>query len=287
MSPLFSFEFFPPKTPALEEKLWDVVRALAVYSPEFVSVTYGAGGTTRDATFRLTQALQHQFKLPTAAHLTCVGATRAEIDALVQQYWDAGIHRLVPLRGDAPKGSGTYIPHPNGYAFAADLIAGVRKIAHFTLSAAAYPETHPEALSPADDIANLKRKQDAGATNAITQFFFDNDVFFRFRDTAVKAGVTMPIIVGLLPIYDIQQVVRFATGCGASVPQKVQDLFANCTPETAIQRGTDFLKEQYHTLQQGGVEQFHIYTLNRAEIPVSLLSSLGVQKTQALQPEIA
>ena len=287
MSPLFSFEFFPPKTPALEEKLWDVVRALAVYSPEFVSVTYGAGGTTRDATFRLTQALQHQFKLPTAAHLTCVGATRAEIDALVHQYWDAGIHRLVPLRGDAPKGSGTYIPHPNGYAFAADLIAGVRKIAHFTLSAAAYPETHPEALSPADDIANLKRKQDAGATNAITQFFFDNDVFFRFRDTAVKAGVTMPIIVGLLPIYDIQQVVRFATGCGASVPQKVQDLFANCTPETAIQRGTDFLKEQYHTLQQGGVEQFHIYTLNRAEIPVSLLSSLGVQKTQALQPEIA
>ncbi len=287
MSPLFSFEFFPPKTPVLEEKLWDVVRSLAVYSPEFVSVTYGAGGTTRDATFRLTQALQHQFKLPTAAHLTCVGATRAEIDALVQQYWDSGIHRLVPLRGDAPKGSGAYIPHPNGYAFAADLIAGVRKIAHFTLSAAAYPETHPEALSPADDIDNLKRKQDAGATNAITQFFFDNDVFFRFRDAAVKAGVTMPIIVGLLPIYDIQQVVRFATGCGASVPQKVQDLFANCTPETAIQRGADFLSEQYHTLQQGGVEQFHIYTLNRAEIPVSLLSSLGVQKTQALQPEIA
>jgi methylenetetrahydrofolate reductase (NADPH) len=275
MSPLFSFEFFPPKTPALEEKLWDVVRALAVYSPEFVSVTYGAGGTTRDATFRLTQALQHQFKLPTAAHLTCVGATKTEIDALAKQYWDAGIHHLVPLRGDAPKGSGAYTPHPDGYAFAADLIAGVRKIAPFTLSTAAYPETHPEALSPAEDIANLKRKQEAGATNAITQFFFDTDVFFRFRDTAVKAGVSMPIIVGLLPIYDIQQVVRFATSCGASVPQKVQDLFANCTPETAMQRGTDFLRQQYQALQQGGVEQFHLYTLNRAEIPLSLLSSLG------------
>jgi methylenetetrahydrofolate reductase (NADPH) len=273
----FSFEFFPPKTPALADKLNDVITTLAPYTPDFVSVTYGAGGTTRDATFKLVQTLQHTHRLPTAAHLTCVGATKAEINALAQSYWDSGITRLVALRGDAPKGSGAYTPHPEGYAYASDLVAGLRILAPFTFSVAAYPETHPEARSAAEDILHLKRKQDAGATNAITQFFFDDEVFFRFRDNAVKAGVTMPIIVGLLPIYDIQQVVRFATSCGAAVPQSVQDFFAGCDAIAALERGKELLIKQYQALKTGGVEDFHLYTLNRAEIPVALLAAAGVK----------
>jgi methylenetetrahydrofolate reductase (NADPH) len=287
MSTSFSFEFFPPKTPALAEKLDAVVQTLKPYAPDFVSVTYGAGGTTRDATFRLVQALQHTHKLPTAAHLTCVGATKTEINTLAKSYWDAGITRLVALRGDAPKDSGAYTPHPEGYAYASDLVAGLRHVAPFTFSVAAYPETHPEAKSAADDIAHLKGKQDAGATNAITQFFFDNDVFFRFRDAAVKAGVTMPIIVGLLPIYDIQQVVRFATSCGAVVPQAVQDLFNGGDANAALERGKEFLWKQYQVLKQGGVEHFHLYTLNRAEAPVFLLKEAGFKPQQITQLETA
>ena len=263
-----SFEFFPPKTQVLQDALLKVAGALAPLKPSFVSVTYGAGGTTRDRTHALVDQLQTQFGLRAAAHLTCVGTTRGEIDMIARDYWAKNITHIVALRGDAPDMSTPYVPHPDGYAYARDLVEGLGKIASFEISVAAYPETHPEAKNVQDDMDNLKRKQDAGATRAITQFFFDNHAYLQFCKHAVKSGITIPIVPGLLPISNFEKACEFAGKCGAHVPKQLKKTFDGLVP------GTDAFKaaainaaiEQATYLKKHGVRHFHYYTLNRADL---------------------
>jgi len=274
--PNISFEFFPPKTDALEESLLNATRLLAPFQPRFVSVTYGAGGTTRDRTHKIVTHLQTDFHMPTAAHLTCVGASRGDIDAIAQNYWQQGITHLVALRGDPPDMKDAYTPHPEGYAYAADLVAGLRRIAAFQISVAAYPETHPEATSAEDDLDNLKRKMDAGATQAITQFFLDTGAYLRFRDRAIKAGITQPIIPGMLPISNFTRAAEFAAKCGAAVPESLRKRFdgiAAGTPEHQT-IALAFAQEQITELRQAGVKDFHFYTLNRADLVAPLCEGL-------------
>ena len=221
-----SFEFFPPKTPEMEETLWRSIHRLAPFQPQFVSVTYGAGGSTRQRTHDTVKRIHDETSLVPAAHLTCVGATREEVDEVVRDYWNAGIRHIVALRGDPAEGQSKYVPHPGGYAYASDLVAGIRKIGNFEISVAAYPEGHVDLPDLAADMDNLKRKIDAGATRAITQFFFDTDCFLRFRDRAVAAGVTVPLIPGIMPVTNFNGARRMAMMNGASVP----DWFArNCS----------------------------------------------------------
>ena len=275
-----SFEFFPPKSDAAEASLWQTIGRLAPLAPEFVSVTYGAGGTTRDRTLGTVGRIHRETTLPVASHLTCVGATRAEVDAVARSLWDMGVRRIVALRGDPPAGVGArYTPHSGGYAFASDLVAGLRRIGDFDISVAAYPEIHPEARSAAADIDALKRKQDAGAARAITQFFFDDGAFLRFRDRAVAAGVTMPIVPGILPITNFARTVDFAKACGASVPATMADLFdgLDADPETRALVAVSVAAEQCLTLRTHGIRDFHFYTLNRAEMAVALCRRLGVK----------
>ncbi len=274
-----SFEFFPPKTEEMERSLWAAIARLATLDPAYVSVTYGAGGTTRERTHATVVRLRQETTLQPAAHLTCVGATRDEIDAIARRYWDAGVRHLVALRGDPPEGAAHYVPHPGGYAFAADLVAGLRRIAPFDISVAAYPETHPEALSAEADLDNLKRKMDAGASRAITQFFFDVEVFLRFRDRAVAAGITQPIIPGILPVTNFATVRRFAAMCGACVPAWMADLFDGLDddPETRRLVAAAVAVEQCRALHAHGVEQFHFYTLNRADLTFAICHVLGVR----------
>ena len=215
--PIVSFEFFPPADAAMEATLWQSVLRLAPLAPRFVSVTYGADGSTRDRTHQLVKRVQQETSLTGAPHLTCVGASRGEVLDIARKYWDEGIRHIVALRGDAPQGAAQYVPHPDGYAYGADLVAGLRKIADFDISVAAYPETHPEATSAEDDLLNLRRKVDAGATRAITQFFFDTDDYLRFRDRCVAAGITVSIVPGILPIGRFAQVPECSLlGRGAS-----------------------------------------------------------------------
>ena len=274
-----SFEFFPPKNSKMEEQLWACIQRLATLHPAYVSVTYGAGGSTRERTHATLVRIRRETTLEPAAHLTCVGATRDEIDDVARQYWAAGIRHIVALRGDPPDGASRYVAHPGGYAYACDLVAGLKRVAEFEISVAAYPETHPEALSPEDDIDNLKRKIDAGADRAISQFFFDVDVFARFLDKVSAAGINVPIIPGILPVTNFAQVVRFAGMCGASVPPWMADLFEGLDndPETRRLVAASVACEQCRALHALGIKQFHFYTLNRADLAFAICHVLGVR----------
>ncbi len=276
--PAISFEFFPPKTPALEAQLWACVERLATLKPEFVSVTYGAGGSTQERTHATVLRMIRETTLTPAAHLTCVGATRQAVDEVARRYWDAGVKHIVALRGDAPAGE-PYSPHPGGYAYAADLVAGLKRVADFEITVAAYPETHPGASNAAADLDNLKRKLDAGATRAITQVFFDNSQFLRFLDRAVAAGITAPIVPGIMPVSNFTQATKFCASCGTSVPTWMADLFAGLDDDAETRRmvAAATTAEQVRILQANGIDEFHFYTLNRPDLVYAIARILGVK----------
>ncbi len=273
-----SFEFFPPKTPEMEVSLWAAIEKLAPLAPSFVSVTYGAGGSTRERTHTTVRRIRQETKLEPAAHLTCVAATRAEIDAIARDYWAAGIRHIVALRGDTPSG-GPYEATPDGYAYATDLVAGLKRIAPFEISVAAYPEGHPEAQSLDADLDVLKRKVDAGATRAITQYFFDTDIFVRFLEKARRAGIAIPIVPGILPVTNVGQVLKFSKACGTSVPQWLADTFdgLDADPETRKLVAASVAAEQVLKLRAEGITDFHFYTLNRADLTLAICRRLGVR----------
>jgi methylenetetrahydrofolate reductase (NADPH) len=273
-----SFEFFPPKTEEAEEKLWATLKWLAPLQPAFVSVTYGAGGTTRERTHATIARLLKETPLTPAAHLTCVGASRDEIDAIARDYWELGVRHIVALRGDCPDGQ-PYCPHPDGYAYACDLVEGLRRVADFEISVAAYPEVHPQAFSRQQDLDFLKRKIDAGATRAITQFFFDAEIYLRFRDMALRNGITVPIVPGILPVTNFAQLKRFATMASASVPGWIAHLFDGLddNPELRNLVSASIAAEQCRLLRGEGVEEFHFYTLNRARLTMAICHILGVR----------
>lgn len=283
MRPLVSFEFFPPATPAMEATLWDSIQTLAPLAPRFVSVTYGADGSTRDRTHRIVRRIQQETALVCAPHLTCVGASRAEVLDLAQTYRQHGIGHLVALRGDPPKDAGRYAPRDDGFAYAADLVAGLRSVGPFDISVAAYPETHPEAPSPEFDLENLKRKLAAGATRAITQFFFDAELFVRFRDRCVTHGIDTPIVPGILPIVNFTRMLKFADACGAGVPAQLHARFAACGDDAGAHKdlAATIAIEQVETLQRHGVSEFHFYTLNRAELTLAVCRALGIEPRKA------
>ena len=274
-----SFEFFPPADADMEGTLWKSVERLAPLSPRFVSVTYGADGSTRERTHNVVTRIQRETPLVGAPHLTCIGASKGEILDIARKYWDQGIRHLVALRGDPPRGQSQYVPRPDGFAYASDLVAGLKSVADFDISVAAYPEKHPEAVSADVDLDNLKRKVDAGASRAITQFFYDTDVFLRFRDRAEASGITAPIVPGILPITRFPQVVKFASMCGASVPDWLKDRFHGLDddPETRRLIAASVAIEQVQELARQGVREFHFYTLNRAELTYAICHALGVR----------
>ncbi len=279
-----SFEFFPPRTEAMAQSLWQAIKRLEPLQPRFVSVTYGAGGSTRQRTHETVVRIRRETALTPAAHLTCVGASCGEIDEVARAYWDAGIRHIVALRGDAPpEAGGRYVPHPQGYAYAADLIAGLKRVADFEISTAAYPETHPEAQSADADLENLKRKVDAGASRAITQFFFDGDDFLRFRDRAVAAGIAVPIVPGVLPVSNFAQVTKFAGMCGAKVPGWMADLFEGLDEDLETRRmiAASVAGDLCRRLQAEGIRDFHFYTLNRADLTFAICHLLGVRPAAA------
>ena len=278
-----SFEFFPPNTEAMEATLWTSIERLADLDPTFVSVTYGADGSTRERTHAAVERIIRDTKLTPAPHLTCVGASRGEIDDIAREYWDMGVRHLVALRGDAPKGCDTYVPHADGYAYGSDLVEGLRNIADFDISVAAYPEVHPEAPSADFDLDNLKRKLDAGASRAITQFFFDADIFLRFRDRCTAAGIESSIVPGILPITRFPQLERFAKMCGASVPDWLRSRFEGLDDdeETRQMIAASVAIEQVRALRKEGIEDFHFYTLNRSELTYAICHALGVRPKQA------
>jgi methylenetetrahydrofolate reductase (NADPH) len=276
--PAISFEFFPPKTPALESQLWACVDRLAVLQPRFVSVTYGAGGSTQERTHATVLRLVKETALVPAAHLTCVGATRDQVDEVARQYWEAGVKHIVALRGDPPKGE-TYAPYPGGYDFAADLVAGLKRVADFEITVAAYPEVHPQALSADSDLDNLKRKLDAGATRAITQMFYDNDNFLRFLDRALAAGIKAPIVPAIMPISNFTQAAKFCAGCGTNVPKWMGELFEGLDDDVETRRmvAAATAAEQVRTLQANGIDEFHFITLNRPDLVYAIARILGVK----------
>lgn len=276
---LVSFEFFPPKTSEAEEKLWACVLALAPLMPIFVSVTYGAGGSTRERTHQTVKRIKDETSLLPAAHLTCVGASRAEIDEVARGYWDAGIRHIVALRGDPPQGTGKYAPHPEGYRYAADLIKGVRAIGNFEISVATFPEKHPESKSFEEDMEVLKGKQAAGAVRAITQYFFDTDHYLRLRDRAVKAGITIPLVPGLVPIGNFAQIKRFSAMCGASIPPWLSEQFEGLdeSPAKRDAAAIALATRQCDILCKEGVKQVHFYTLNRADLTTAICGNLGIK----------
>lgn len=282
-----SFEFFPPKTEKMEETLWRSIARLAPLAPSFVSVTYGAGGSTRERTHATVLRLQRETGLAAAAHLTCVGHRREEIDALAAQYWREGVRHIVALRGDLPDHNGPYRPDPNGYAYAVDLVAGLRRVADFEISVAAYPEGHPDAPSPTFEIDYLKRKIDAGASRAITQFFFDNDVFLRFRDQCAKAGIAATLVPGILPVTNFGQLLNFAAMCGASVPARLHHRFEGLDEDVETRRMVAFHEaiSQVEGLRREGVEAFHFYTLNRADLTYAICHALGLRPAAPFEAE--
>jgi len=280
--PSLSFEFFPPRTEALEQQLWACIRRLEPLAPRFVSVTYGAGGSTQGRTHAIVARIVTETGLTPAAHLTCVGASRGEVDDVARQYWDAGIRHIVALRGDMPGGV-AYDPHPQGYAYATDLVAGLRKIADFEISVAAYPEIHPTASSPLADLENLKRKLDAGATRAITNYFFDNTTFLRFLDLALAAGITAPIVPGIMPVSNYTQIVKFSQISGVRVPDWLGRFFEGVEDDMETRRmiAAHVAAEQVRTLQANGIDEFHFYTLNRPDLTYAIAHILGVRPKAA------
>ncbi|HEX9207839.1 MAG TPA: methylenetetrahydrofolate reductase [Steroidobacteraceae bacterium] len=278
-----SFEFFPPNDEAMERTLWASIQRLAPLAPRFVSVTYGADGSTRERTHNVVTRILRETTLTPAPHLTCVGAPRGEILDIARVYWDAGVRHIVALRGDTPAGQATYVPHADGFAYAADLVTGLKTVGDFDISVAAYPEVHPEAPSAAFDLDVLRAKLDAGASRAITQFFFDTDKYLRFRDRCVAAGITAPIVPGILPITRFPQMLRFARRCGASVPDWLAHRFDGLDddPETRRMIAASVAIDQVHRLQAHGVNEFHFYTLNRAELTVAICHALGVRAPAA------
>ena len=277
---LVSFEFFPPKTDVMEERFWDSIGKLAPLHPRFVSVTYGAGGSTRERTLRMVSRIKADTGVDAAAHLTCVGASRDEVDTVVCGYREAGISRIVALRGDPAEGIGKpFTPHPEGYRNAADLVAGIRRLGDFDISVAAYPEKHPQSPSWDTDVDNLKRKLDAGATRAITQMFFDNDDYFRFVERARAAGITAPIVPGIQPIHSFKQISGFAARCGASIPGWLAERFDGLEddPETHALVASAVAAEQVLELVDNGIKEFHFYTLNRSNLVLALARLLGVR----------
>jgi methylenetetrahydrofolate reductase (NADPH) len=274
-----SFEFFPPADQAMAATLWRSVERLAPLAPAFVSVTYGADGSTRERTHDVVTRIQRETPLTGAPHLTCVGASRGEILDIARGYWDEGIRHLVALRGDPPHGELPYRPHRDGFAYAADLVAGLRQVAPFDISVAAYPEVHPEARSAAADLDNLRRKVDAGASRVITQFFYDTAIFLRFRERCAAAGIDVPVVPGILPITRFAQVVRFATRCGASVPDWLHERFAGLEDDDETRRllAASVAIEQVESLKRHGVHEFHFYTLNRAELTYAICHALGLR----------
>ncbi|MEO6395791.1 MAG: methylenetetrahydrofolate reductase [NAD(P)H] [Devosia sp.] len=275
-----SFEFFPPKTDAMEERFWESVHKLAPLHPRFVSVTYGAGGSTRERTLRMVSEVKARTGVDVAAHLTCVGASRTDVDAVVAGYRDAGIGRIIALRGDPPEGVGKpFVAHPQGYRNAAELVAGICRIGSFDISVAAYPEKHPQSPDWATEIDNLKRKLDAGASRAITQMFFDNDDYFRFLDRVRAAGIEAPIVPGIQPIHSFKQVAGFAAKCGATIPGWLAERFEGLDedPETHALVASAVAAEQVLELIDHGVTEFHFLTLNRSSLVLALARLLGVR----------
>ncbi len=281
-SPSVSFEFFPPNTPAMEATLWQSIERLSELAPSFVSVTYGADGSTRARTHAVVERIIKETQQTPAPHLTCIDATRDEIDDIAREYWDMGVRHLVALRGDAPKDDRCYVPHVDGYAYASDLVEGLKKVANFDISVAAYPETHPEAGSAQFDLDNLKRKLDAGADRAITQFFFDTDVFLRFRDRCSRAGIESAIVPGILPITRFPQMERFAKMCGAAIPDALRRRFDGLDDdaETRQMIAASIAIEQVRYLESEGIEDFHFYTLNRSELTFAICHALGLRTGQ-------
>jgi methylenetetrahydrofolate reductase (NADPH) len=274
-----SFEFFPPKTEKMEEKLWESIKTLEPLQPHFVSVTYGAGGSTRERTHATVQRIIGETGLTPAAHLTCVGASREEVDEIARGYWELGVRHIVALRGDPPELGARYQPHPGGYRDAAGLVAGLSKIAPFDISVAAYPEVHPDSSTRKFDLENLKRKVDAGASRAITQFFFSADCFLRLQDEAAAAGIDVEIVPGILPVSNVAQTRRFAETCGASIPQWLNGLFEGLDDLPAARQliAATVAAELCGQLYAGGVRNFHFYTLNRAELSYAICHLLGVR----------
>lgn len=279
-APKVSFEFFPPKTAEMEEKLWDSVRRLEPLRPDYVSVTYGAGGSTRERTHGIVRKMAAETSLKPAGHITCVAATQGEIDQVLKDYWDAGVKRIVALRGDPTAGIGTkYAPHPGGYAYASDLISGARKIADFDISVGCYPEVHPDASSLKSEIDNLKRKFDAGATRAITQFFFYPDVFFKFLDKARDAGITQPIVPGIMLQSNFKGLKRMADLCATAIPARIAELYDGLDndAETRDLVTAHVAAELCNRLAEQGVDHFHFYTMNRAGLSLSTCRLLGIK----------
>lgn len=276
--PALSFEFFPPRTEALETQLWAAISRLEPLAPRFVSVTYGAGGTTQARTHATVAKLATETSLTPAAHLTCISATRGEVDDVARRYWDAGIRHIVALRGDPPPGT-DYAPHPGGYAYASDLVSGLKRVADFEISVAAYPETHPQACGAEADLDNLKRKLDAGANRAITQYFFDAATYLRFLDKCLAAGITAPIVPGIMPVSNFAQAAKFSAMCGASVPDWLAHMFKGLEGDLDTRRmvAATIAAEQVRLLQANGVDEFHFYTLNRPDLTYAIAHILGVR----------
>lgn len=272
-----SFEFFPPKSEKMEEQLWDAIQTLAPLAPRFVSVTYGAGGSTRERTHNTVARIAKETSIPAAAHLTCVDATRDEIAEVAHAYWAAGVRHIVALRGDPPNAGGVFEPHPQGYASAAELVEGLRRLHPFEISVSAYPETHPEATSAQTDIDFLKRKLDAGASRAITQFFFEPETFFRFRDAAAAAGIDAEIVPGIMPVSNFAAIMRMSKMTGTAIPEWMAHLFEGLDDHPAARQlvAATIAAEMCRRLYAGGVRQFHFYTLNRAELSYAICHLLG------------
>jgi methylenetetrahydrofolate reductase (NADPH) len=275
-----SFEFFPPKTEEMEKNLWEAIGRLAPLSPNFVSVTYGAGGSTRERTHSTVRRILAETALTPAAHLTCVAATREEIDAVIHAYRDAGVRHIVALRGDPTEGvAAKYAPHPGGYRNGADLVAGIKRIADLEVSVSAYPEKHPDSPSVEADIDMLKAKVDAGASRAMTQFFFENDCYFRYLDRVRARGIDIPIVPGILPVQNFKQTRNFAARCGASVPAWLAQRFDGLDDDAATRRliAAAVAAEQVLDLVKRGVSEFHFYTMNRADLVFAICHLLGLR----------
>lgn len=274
-----SFEFFPPADDAGEQRLWSTIEKLGPLDPQFLSVTYGAGGTTRERTNRVVRRIREERPETPAAHLTCVNATKEESNELARSWWEAGVRSIVALRGDPPQSGGTYRPTPGGYAGAADLVAGLKEVADFDISVAAYPEVHPDSPSVEADLDNLKRKVDNGANRAITQFFFEPEMFLRFRDRAVAHGIEVPLIPGIMPVFNFKKVASFAEDCGTSVPGWLHETFAGLDedPEARQLVAASVAAELCTKLAEEGVEQFHFYTLNRPDLTYAVCRRLGLK----------